>query len=347
MRSSPALFLLSVVSLLGMGPSRSSSTGRKSTSYLRYSTVTGFFAQDENSTDTSTFNYAIMNLGLLNRTYPTDSEFDPGGKKTQWQRFMYYLDYLIENSARNEQYKLLYMGRHGEGYHNVAEAFYGTPAWDCYWSKLDGNGTITWADAHITPTGQAQALVAHDFWKTALVQAKIPAPETYYSSPLDRCIATANLTFSGLDLPENKEFKPVVKELMREAIGIHTCDRRSTKTEIHSRWPQFEFEDDFSEEDPLWLPDLRESDSQLDARVKSLLDDIFTNDDHTYISFTSHSGAIAGILRVLEHIPFSLQTGGVIPVLVKAENVQGTAPSTTIVSGTTAPTCSVNPTSPE
>ena len=28
------------------------------------------------------------------------------------------------------QYKLLYMGRHGEGYHNVAEAFYGTPAWD-------------------------------------------------------------------------------------------------------------------------------------------------------------------------------------------------------------------------
>jgi hypothetical protein len=22
------------------------------------------------------------------------------------------------------------MGRHGEGYHNVAEAFYGTPAWD-------------------------------------------------------------------------------------------------------------------------------------------------------------------------------------------------------------------------
>jgi hypothetical protein len=28
------------------------------------------------------------------------------------------------------QYKVLYMGRHGEGYHNVAEAFYGTPAWD-------------------------------------------------------------------------------------------------------------------------------------------------------------------------------------------------------------------------
>jgi hypothetical protein len=22
------------------------------------------------------------------------------------------------------------MGRHGEGYHNVAESFYGTPAWD-------------------------------------------------------------------------------------------------------------------------------------------------------------------------------------------------------------------------
>lgn len=94
------------------------------------------------------------------------------------------------------------MGRHGEGYHNVAESFYGTPAWDCYWSKLDGNDTVTWADAHITPKGEAQALVAHEFWKKALVETKIPAPEKYYSSPLDRCVATANLTFEGLDLPD-------------------------------------------------------------------------------------------------------------------------------------------------
>lgn len=28
------------------------------------------------------------------------------------------------------QYKVLYLGRHGEGFHNVAESWYGTDAWD-------------------------------------------------------------------------------------------------------------------------------------------------------------------------------------------------------------------------
>lgn len=132
---------------------------------------------------------------------------------------------------------------------------------------------------------------------------------------------------------------------MREALGIHTCDRRSTKSAIHTRWPHFKFENGFAEDDPLWVSDLRESNSHLDARVKALLDDIFTTDHHTFLSFTSHSGAIGGILRVLGHITFSLQTGGVIPVLVKAETIYGSEPSTTIAPGTSAPTCSVNPTS--
>jgi hypothetical protein len=27
-------------------------------------------------------------------------------------------------------YKVLFMGRHGEGFHNAAESYYGTPAWN-------------------------------------------------------------------------------------------------------------------------------------------------------------------------------------------------------------------------
>jgi hypothetical protein len=34
------------------------------------------------------------------------------------------------NKKRNVQYKVLFMGRHGEGWHNAAESFYGTPAWN-------------------------------------------------------------------------------------------------------------------------------------------------------------------------------------------------------------------------
>ena len=114
----------------------------------------------------------------------------------------------------------------------------------------------------------------------------------------------------------------MIKELLREVNGVHTCDRRSTKSYIHSEFPLYTFEPGFAENDELWSPDIRESDPALDARLKTLLDDIFTHDDSTYISFSSHSGAISALLRDLGHRPFRLSTGGVIPVLVKAETIK-------------------------
>jgi hypothetical protein len=99
-------------------------------SYLKYSTVIGLFQQDDPETDPANFDYSKTNLGLINRSYPTDAEFDPDKRKTQWQRFEYYVRHLQRTGEGNITYKLLYMGRHGEGYHNVAEAFYGTEAWD-------------------------------------------------------------------------------------------------------------------------------------------------------------------------------------------------------------------------
>ena len=222
---------------------------------------------------------------------------------------------------------------------------------------------MTWADAHLTENGIQQARKANAFWANRIATEKIPVAESYYTSPLDRCLATANITFSDLELPSRHPFVPEVKEvnnirithinvrlipflhqLLREAIGIHTCDRRSTKSHIHAAYPTFTVESHFAESDPLWTPNLRESDSALDARLKRLLDDVFAHDDATFISFTSHSGAIASILRVLDHQPFGLVTGGVIPVLVRAEKVYATPPSTSIAASTPAPTCTANPT---
>ena len=174
-------------------------------------------------------------------------------------------------------------------------------------------------------------------------EGKIPAPQSYYASPLDRCCQTAKLTFDGLDLPSDRPFKPLIKEMMREVMGVHTCDRRSTRTAISKRYPEFPFEVGFREEDPLWLADLRESDSQVDFRVRGFLDDIFEHDSNTFISLTSHSGAIAGFLRVLGHKPFSLPTGGVIPVLVKAEKKYGQRPPEKIEPGIPAPICDKPP----
>jgi broad specificity phosphatase PhoE len=157
-------------------------------------------------------------------------------------------------------------------------------------------------------------------------------------------LETAQITFSNLDLPISHPFIPQVKEFLREAIGIHTCDRRRSKSYIQSTFPNYTFEPGFPEHDPLWKPDVRETDSAQEARLKELLDDIFTHDQSTFISLSSHSGSIGALLRALKHRPFRLVTGAVIPVLVRAERIYGEGPSTRIATSTSAPPCTVNPT---
>lgn len=75
---------------------------------------------------------ATTNFGLIDRKYPTDQHFDPAGQKSQWERLEKWLSYLNSDCHKDEsvQYKILFMGRHGEGWHNAAERFYGTPAWN-------------------------------------------------------------------------------------------------------------------------------------------------------------------------------------------------------------------------
>lgn len=80
--------------------------------------------------------------------YDTDAAFDISGTKTPWERFENKVA-ALRAADPSVDYKVLYIGRHGEGYHNAAETYYGTPAWNCYWSELDGNGTVVWADAQI------------------------------------------------------------------------------------------------------------------------------------------------------------------------------------------------------
>ena len=117
--------------------------------YNQYTVMTGYFQQDDISTDPRTFDYvsrvfdAILsfhqliaspqmkhNFGLIDRSYDTDEIYDPDHKKTQWDRFAYKVWRLNLESDLKVLYKVIFLSRHGEGYHNVAESFYGTPAWD-------------------------------------------------------------------------------------------------------------------------------------------------------------------------------------------------------------------------
>ena len=269
---------------------------RIASTYINYTTVTGYFLQDVPSTIATTFNFTTTNFGLIDRAYASDSKGYT--HLTQWQRFKREISRLNRNAPRGVEYKLLYMGRHGDGFHNDAQAYYGTPAWNCYYSIRDGNSTVTWADAHLSPfLGVGQALAVNQFWKSEIEDQKIPVPQTYYTSPLTRCLQTANLTFSGLPLPHRYPFKPTVKELLREGISGHTCDRRGSRTYIHKAFPNYKIEPGFTETDQLWEALHGETSVDQDIRSKKVLDDVFSTDDSSYISITSHSGEIASILR--------------------------------------------------
>lgn len=191
----------------------------------------------------------------------------------------------------------------------------------CYWAEQDGNGTASWADPHLTPAGDVEALKANAYFKELYATQNMPHFESYYTSPLTRCTVTADMTFGDIEVPEDRPFVPVIKEGFREGMTVHTCNWRSDKSYIEDMFPSYEFEDGFSEEDELWQADESETDDAQAARAKEVLDDVFLTDDKTWLSITSHSGMITKLLAALNHRAFRLSTGQIIPVLVKARLV--------------------------
>ncbi|KAJ3566660.1 hypothetical protein NP233_g6866 [Leucocoprinus birnbaumii] len=208
--------------------------------------------------------------------------------------------------------KVFFFARHGQGWHNVAEAKYGTIYWDEVMSKKYGDDEITWGpDPELTEIGVNQANEAKDGWRAEL-PFDITLPEKLYSSPLTRAMDTLRITFDGNIMGDVKDKREVViLENCREENGIHTCDKRRSRSWIHGRFPEFTFEKGFEEEDVLWDPDVRENKTEVADRARKVLDYIFDKDTSlTYISVTAHGGIINGFLQAIGRQPFALATGG-------------------------------------
>ena len=286
-------------------------------------------------------------FGLIRRSYPNESPSDLN--KTQWSRFTAHLNRMNTEAPPNTEYKLLFLSRHGQGYHNVAETKYGRKAWNCYYSLLDGDGEITWSDAHLTPLGVGQAQTLAKYWRGRIVEQKMPVPGLFVSSPLTRAMRTVQIITQAMedeqlvdggignvgDEIEGVRPKVHVVENLRECIGIHTCDRRSRRSEIEKMFPPpvFEVEDSMTDDDELWVPDLRESDSAMTVRLRGLLDKAMRMPEAKNVqvmSLTAHGGAIMAILRVIGHREFGVSVGGCIPVLVRVERGEGKRPKDVI-----------------
>lgn len=65
----------------------------------------------------------------------------------------------------------------------------------------------------------------------------------------------------------------------REQGGVHTCDKRRTRSYIEKRFPKVIIEKGFTEEDVFWDPDVRETTEQVIERTKMVLDVIFEHDE--------------------------------------------------------------------
>jgi broad specificity phosphatase PhoE len=207
---------------------------------------------------------------------------------------------------------------------------------------LNGNETASWADARLTSLGITQAQTAHTFWQSELTMQNIHPPDSYFVSPLFRALMTAKITFDGLRFPPGAApFQPLILEVFRETISIHTCDRRSSRTEIHDAFPSWQIESSFTECDELWNGVTAETGAAEEVRARRALDRVFASrqDRGLFISITSHSGEIAAVLQVLGHRPFDLNTGAVIPVLVKAETISVEPTETTAPQWTTSAHC--------
>lgn len=181
---------------------------------------------------------------------------------------------------------------------------------------MSGDGNTTWLDAELTSKGEQQARDVAAFWASE----DIPPPITIYSSPLRRCLHTTTLAFAPFLGPHSEKL-PIVKENLRERLGVHTCDQRSSKTWIAAAYPAFKIEDDFTEKDELWQADRRETIEEHIARNKELLDDIYANDSSEFVSMTAHSGAIMALFAATGWKKIPVAAGAVYPLLICATKV--------------------------
>jgi hypothetical protein len=104
------------------------------------------------------------------------------------------------------------------------------------------------------------------------------------------------------------------------------------------RFPEFIIEKDFVENDELWKDDDRESEVRMQTRGRRALDRMFGENgasetcklpsilviraDEIDVSITSHSQFFRNLLAVLNHQPYPLATGEMIPIVVKATRVR-------------------------
>jgi hypothetical protein len=59
-----------------------------------------------------------------------------------WGRFKGAIAALNRDAPEGTTFRVFFLARHGQGFHNVAEAFYGTALWDVSWFTVTIGGIL-------------------------------------------------------------------------------------------------------------------------------------------------------------------------------------------------------------
>lgn len=121
-------------------------------------------------------------------------------------------------------------------------------------------------------------------------------------------------------------------------MGVHTCDKRRTRTAVATAFPSFIFEAGFAERDRLWRSDYRERPLEQTFRERRALEEvclpachvadsadslrrapqIFLADSNAVIGITTHGGVMSTLLEIIGYPSIHIPVAAILPVLVKA-----------------------------
>ncbi|KAM5353829.1 hypothetical protein ACJ41O_000479 [Fusarium nematophilum] len=239
-------------------------------------------------------------LGLIpGQEYPSD---DPNASdQRDWVRLAAYVRWLNDNSPDNVSYKAVRPG--------IKVSF------------QNGNEKETWFDAFLTDVGVQQARDLNSFWTQLIDVDGAPLPEVLYTSPLARCLQTTSLVFSSVMESHSAPFKPIVKELLRERITLHTCDFRRPRRWIAQSYPDYVIEEGFTEEDGFAKEGREEeTDGEHVRRKQQALEEIFEDArGKEVVSLTVHSYAIRAIQEAVGARACRTREGTSIALVVRGE----------------------------
>ena len=181
--------------------------------------------------------------------------------------------------------------RHGQGFHNAAAARAKEMGGTFPSGNASADAVMTLGGAVYTTPYMREEMVDPPLTQSGRDQARALQPRTALLaplfvavSPLSRAALTGLLAFAHAvdrsasrarsiysrspDLSGAVPF--VAHELLRERIGVHTCDKRRTRSESEFDFPYVDFSL-ISELDTQWTPAKRETDEEISSRGYALL----------------------------------------------------------------------------